>query len=136
MALSKKDRQTLFLKYEGCCAYCGTELPSRWHAEHVKSVKRIYHYVRGKGRVPTGKMRHPENDVIENMEPTCAPCNLDKKKMALARWRKRLLNTVDVLNRNYPIYKTAKRFGLVEETPCAIVFHFETKKNSAPLEAE
>lgn len=125
MALSKKERAELFMKYEGCCAYCGDPLQDRWHAEHIKAVRRIYKYVRGKGRVATGKMRNPENDVIENMNPTCPPCNLDKKKMSLETWRKRLENTLDVLMRNNNTYKHAKRFGLVVETPKKVIFHFE-----------
>lgn len=36
MALTKKQREKLRMKFGGRCAYCGCELPEKgWHAGHV-----------------------------------------------------------------------------------------------------
>lgn len=41
MALTKKQRAELRMKFGGRCAYCGCELPEKgWHADHVEAVRR------------------------------------------------------------------------------------------------
>lgn len=41
MALTKKQRAELRMKFGGRCAYCGCELPEKgWHADHVEAVLR------------------------------------------------------------------------------------------------
>ncbi len=38
MALTKKQREKLRMKFGGRCAYCGCELPEKgWHAGHVQA---------------------------------------------------------------------------------------------------
>lgn len=123
--LTTKERALLRTKFEGCCAYCGQELPARWHADHFKPILRHSVWRKGKGFVPTGKLSYPEHDILDNYMPSCAPCNLDKGSSLLEQWRERLSNVLDVLTRNYPTYGHAKRFGLIQETPHPIVFHFE-----------
>ncbi len=41
MALTKKQRAELRMKFGGRCAYCGCELGEKWHADHVKPVIRF-----------------------------------------------------------------------------------------------
>lgn len=67
MALTKKQRAELRMKFGGRCAYCGCELGEKWHADHVKPVIRF-----------DGNMLHQERDDISNMVPACHPCNLHK----------------------------------------------------------
>ncbi len=41
MALTKKQREKLRMKFGTSCAYCGCELPEKgWHADHVQAVLR------------------------------------------------------------------------------------------------
>lgn len=41
MALTRKQREKLRMKFGGRCAYCGCELPEKgWHADHVQAVLR------------------------------------------------------------------------------------------------
>lgn len=35
-----KDRQAIFDKYGGRCAYCGCELQKGWHVDHIEAVVR------------------------------------------------------------------------------------------------
>ena len=117
MKPTKKQRLELHAKYDGRCAYCGIALDGKWHVDHLEPV----------GRNPrTRDMDYPERDVIGNMMPSCAPCNIDKHSMGLEGWRKRLNGLLDNLKRNNPTYRHALRFGLVKEQPDEIVFHFET----------
>ncbi|WP_155122461.1 HNH endonuclease [Burkholderia ubonensis] len=76
-------------------------------------------------RFKSGPPTRPEHDVLENHMPACAPCNIDKHAMPLEAWRAKLSRTLDVLNRNYPTYRHACRFGLLTETPAPIIFYFE-----------
>ncbi|HCS2340565.1 TPA: HNH endonuclease, partial [Shigella sonnei] len=55
MALTKKQRAELRMKFGGRCAYCGCELGEKWHADHVKPVIRF-----------DGNMLHQERDDISN----------------------------------------------------------------------
>lgn len=119
MKLTKVQRESLRMKFGGKCAYCGCDLPERWHADHLEAVYREWWK-------PNGGMEKPENDTIENMMPSCPPCNIDKHAGTLEGWRAKLSRTLDVLNKNQPTYRHAVRFGLVQEKPKPITFYFET----------
>lgn len=125
MRLTKAQREQLRMKFDGKCAYCGQPLPERWHADHVLPVVRELKWESGKGPRPTGKVHRPENDTIENMMPSCPPCNIDKHNLSIEQWRAKLQNSTDVLSRNNPTYRHAIRFGLLQEVATTITFHFE-----------
>ncbi|MBN3815167.1 HNH endonuclease [Paraburkholderia sp. Se-20369] len=133
--LTKAEREMVRQMFGGRCAYCGVELLERWHADHFEPVRRdltIVQTERG-ARWQTGAPTWPERDVFENFMPSCAPCNIDKHAMSLEEWRKKLSQTLQVLNRNYPTYRHARRFGLVTETAAPIVFYFERVAAGAVL---
>jgi 5-methylcytosine-specific restriction endonuclease McrA len=119
------DREAVRMKFGGRCAYCGEPLGARWHADHLEPVIRDAQYIKGKGFVATGVLLRPQNDRGENLMPACPPCNIDKGAYTLDGWRQKLSNATDVLSRNNPTYRHAKRFGLLIETGAAVVFYFE-----------
>lgn len=127
MALTKLQRADLKNKYGGLCAYCGTALTDKWHADHLIPIRREVCFERGKGFY-SGAPERPELDVIENMMPACPPCNIDKHAMSLEDWRLKLQRSCGVLSRSSSTYRHAFRFGLIVETGRQIVFHFETVK--------
>lgn len=124
MKLNKQERETLRGMFGGLCAYCGTLLGDRWHADHVERVERKL--ARVNGRVVCTKESHrPHLDTIDNMMPACPPCNIDKHTLTIEAWRLKLQDACGVLTRNQPTYRHALRFGLVVETKANVVFHFE-----------
>ena len=123
MALKKKERESLKQKYGGRCAYCGEVLGDKWHADHIEPIVRNDFYV--KGAAPT----HPEKDVVENMNPACVPCNIDKHSMSLETWRGVISRTNDVLLRDNATFRRAVRYKLVELQTSHVVFYFETLTN-------
>lgn len=125
MKLTKAQRHTLFAMFDGRCAYCGEPLGDRWHADHVLPVERKLTFHRGRGLVATGELHRPENDRFENLMPACPPCNIDKHSSPLEAWREKLARSLEVLARNQPTYRHARRFGLLCETPQPVVFYFE-----------
>lgn len=128
MKLTKAQRAALREKFDGLCAYCGCKLEDRWHADHIEAVERKLEFVHEGHSMrmrATGEVYRPERDCIDNLNPSCAPCNIDKHAMTLEDWRRKLQNAADVLRRNQPTYRHALRYGLVQETGARVVFHFE-----------
>lgn len=125
MKLSKSQRAALREKFGGRCAYCGEELGDRWHADHIEYVERELVFVPGKGVVSTGRMLRPERDTLENLNPACAPCNLDKHSLTLEAWRALMQRSNEVLMRDVSTFRRAVRYGLVELKATPIVFYFE-----------
>jgi len=125
--LTKAEREQVRQKYGGRCAYCGEPLQARWHADHFEPVLRRTEIARKDGRAywKSGPPTRPERDVAANHMPSCPPCNIDKHAMSLQSWREKLARTLEVLNRNYPTFRHAVRFGLVQETNHPITFYFE-----------
>jgi len=135
------------MKFGGKCAYCGCDLPEKgWHADHVEPVYREWWKstkwwkeahgtkwsVNEAGNleqhaVPLEKpgFERPENDTLENLFPSCVPCNLDKHASPLEVWRQQLEGRVDVCRRNYSAFRHAERFGLVQQIHKPVVFWFE-----------
>jgi len=125
-ALSKVQRAALREKYGGRCAYCGNPLADKWHADHVDPV------VRGdwfkKGSAPD----YPERHTIDNMNPSCPPCNIDKHSMRLDDWRGVIERSNDVLARDVSTFRRAVRYGLVSLRNEPVMFFFE--RMESPIE--
>lgn len=82
--MKKSDRDIIFSKYNGHCAYCGCELKKSWHVDHIKPIVRNSKWSREKGRFEqTGTCRKPENNVFENYNPSCASCNIQKNSFTV-----------------------------------------------------
>lgn len=127
MRLSTTQRQQVFAKFGGKCAYCGCDLPARWHADHLDPVRRRARWDSERGYVQTGELDRPENDNLDNMMPACARCNISKGTLTLDQWREWIVGHVKALNAHHTPYNIAKAFGLIVETGISVVFHFEAK---------
>jgi hypothetical protein len=131
MKLTKAQRAALREKFGGRCAYCGQPLGDKWHADHIEPVERKMKYVSGIGLVSTGEMHRPHRDTVENMNPACPPCNIDKHSMTLEDWRGMIARSNDVLTRDVSTFRRAVRYGLVTLAPKPVVFYFETLEAAA-----
>lgn len=130
--VSKAMRERIRMLFGGRCAYCGIELPAKWHVDHVKPVIRQFsHYENGR-LVPTGNVSRPENECEDNLFPACVACNIDKATYSLDGWRQKLENSCDVLGKRSAMYKHGVRFGVITETRKPIVFYFETLQEPTP----
>lgn len=125
MKLTKAQRAELKMKFCGHCAYCGELLGDKWHADHIEAVKRDIVHVGG-GKLVSGEMTRPHNHTIENMNPSCVACNINKSSMPLESWRKMIAHYRDVqLLRDSTHARHLIRFGLIEIKPNPVVFYFE-----------
>jgi hypothetical protein len=128
--MKKTDRQKIFNKYGGRCAYCGCELQKGWHVDEIEPIRRNWEYVEGKDGYNTVKRYtdciHPERLHIDNQNPSCASCNINKHSESLEQFRKNIAAYMKHLNEISTQYKIAKRYGLVVETGKPVMFYFET----------
>lgn len=132
MALTRKHRERLRMKFGGRCAYCGCVLPEKgWHADHVQAVLRksercMKAAEKGIFRLKTtGEVFRPEADCPENIFPSCAPCNLLKTTYSLEMFRKQVSLQVERGRRSSVNFRTAERFGLISVVNKPVVFWFE-----------
>ncbi len=131
-----KRRDRIKAKFLGKCAYCGDPLGDRWHVDHKDAIVREMKWSREEGKLkPTGKCGQPQNKTEDNEYPACIPCNMNKSSLPLEYWRKQIASRLAALNERSTDYKTAKRFGLVEESPKAVVFWFEAVAWGAKFES-
>lgn len=126
MKLTKKQREILFQKYGGKCAYCGFDLQKGWHADHIEAVIRNSHWNPKTYRWEfDGTYVNPEKNHIDNMNPSCASCNINKHQLTIEQFRDLIQNFVNSLNEYTVQYKIAKRYGLIKETEKKVRFYFE-----------
>jgi 5-methylcytosine-specific restriction endonuclease McrA len=126
--LKKAEREAVFQKFDGHCAYCAEQLPDKgWHADHMLPVGRITRYCTAKRRyIYTGVSRNPQNDNLENLVPACKSCNLLKRDMSIEQFRTLLQNFTRSLTRDDVRYRAAKRFSTIVETEIPVIFLFES----------
>lgn len=106
--LTKAERQTVYDKCSGHCAYCGCDLAyGDMQVDHVDAV------ARGGG------------DDMENWLPACRPCNYYKSTLTLDDFRECISRWPGNLMRDSVTYRNAVRFGVVTPTPHNVVFYFE-----------
>ena len=124
--MKKADRQIIFNKYNGHCAYCGCELQRGWHVDEIEPIKRNYKYNKNSGVfVSDGTCRHPERLNIDNQNPSCPSCNINKHSMDLEEFRRLIKGFMKHLNEVNTQYKIAKRYELVTENDIDVKFYFE-----------
>lgn len=104
----KPNREMIKNKYGGRCAYCGVVLGERWCVDHI-----------------TPKHRGGTDDA-ENLNPSCARCNIWKSVYTLDEFRAEIAAQPKRLARNAN-WRLACDFGLVRETGNRVLFYFEER---------
>lgn len=113
--IRKKDRDTVFAKFDGLCAYCGDPLVKGWHVDHIEPMVSNM----------DGTHKYPERNILQNYNPACASCNILKSSYPMEEFRRIITGFINSLNLRNTQYKFAKRYGLVKELPVKVRFHFE-----------
>ena len=107
-ALTRATRKLVYKKYGGHCAYCGKQIP--YEEMQVDHVQPIY--------------RGGTNDV-DNLLPSCHPCNFYKDSMELEEFRKRLQGIPQLLMEQDFSYRMAVAHGLICRDRRKVKFYFE-----------
>ncbi|WP_410517778.1 HNH endonuclease (plasmid) [Pantoea allii] len=110
MKLTKRKREELRKTYEGCCAFCGMELPEQgWSAEHIGEK-----YVKG------------------GLVTVCTECRTSKGNLSPERYRVALTEQLERAQRHSSNLRQALRFGLVIAVKKPVKFWFECISEEQP----
>ena len=119
----KVNRKEIYDLFGGHCAYCGIELKNEsgkyMHIDHVDPLRRNWF-----DKVNKGSCLNPENDVKENLFPSCPKCNNYKGSLDIESFRSWVANTPKVLGK-LTAYNNALRFGMIEVKEWDKKFFFE-----------
>ena len=114
--LTKAERQAVYDKMGGHCAYCGCEMCiSEIQVDHVIPMELYEAYA------AIGQDLNDE----KNLLPACRSCNNYKHSLTLEKFRAAIERMPTVLARDSVTYRNAVRFGMVTPTPKSVVFYFE-----------
>lgn len=119
----KINRQEVYDKCEGHCAYCGNEITiKQMQVDHKEPLFRnhtdeqLKWYKRERG-----------TDDMDNLLPSCARCNKWKDTFTLEKFREIVQTSIDRLERDTPNFRLARDYGLIEVKQNPVVFYFERK---------
>lgn len=105
--LSNTERQKIYDKCKGHCAYCGCELEYRdMQVDHV---------------IP---LRRGGSDDVDNMLPACRSCNHYKATLTADEYKEYVSRIPDRLHRDSIPYQVGERFGIIRSNRDAR-FYFE-----------
>lgn len=134
--MTKTDRQKVYDKYKGKCAYCGCLLEKGWHVDELLPVRRLYDNKWNTEKRKWDKVfigyEHPERMNIKNQNPACASCNINKHSMSLEEFRQQIKGFMKHLNEVSTQFKIAKRYCLVRENDIPVIFYFEALEYCNP----
>ena len=120
--LSKSDRETIYAKYNGHCAYCGAEIKiGQMQADHLIPMMFYETYL----------TQGIDIDSLENLMPSCRSCNNYKHSLTIEKFREAVARFTDVLLRDNVTYRNAVRFGQIKPTPHPVIFYFEKEADHA-----
>lgn len=104
------NRKAVYAKYNGHCAYCGTELEYKeMEVDHI---------------VPIAEWG--EDNRMINLNPSCKLCNNFKRDKPLCDFRAELINIHNAISIYYMV-KVASKYGLIKIKPFNGKFYFEKK---------
>ncbi len=119
----KINRQEVYDKCDGHCAYCGKEITfKQMQVDHIKPLYR-------NDNVTTLESWGVERgtDDMDNLLPSCARCNRWKSTFSLEMFRKEIELQIERLNNYNNNYRMAKDYGLISENNNKVIFYFEKK---------
>lgn len=121
-----KKRQSIFNKSSGHCWYCGSDLNgTKWQADHFYPVIRV-----------DGKMLYPELDTLDNLVPSCAPCNNFKTSANIEGFRFMVAEQFKNVPRGSTGMRQLVRLGLVDMSEKPVKFWFEQQGLKVKSELE
>lgn len=122
MKISKQQREIVFQKFNGKCAYCGCELQKGFHIDHIQPA--FHNWSDEDVKLHLKKDRGL--DVIENYNPACPRCNRWKSTWNTEQFRNEISKQIERLKRDSPQFRMAIDYGLIQETKIEVKFYFET----------
>ena len=123
--MTKNERQIVFDKYGGKCAYCGCELQKGWHIDHIEPA---YHNWSDEDVKRHLKQERGLN-IIENYNPACPRCNRWKGTWSIEQFRNEISLQIERLERDSAPFRMARDYGLINTADIEVKFYYETLSN-------
>jgi 5-methylcytosine-specific restriction endonuclease McrA len=122
--VKKINREEIYNKCNGHCAYCGVEITiKQMQVDHIEPHWRTLTETQAqKSKIKKGSHE------IENLNPSCSRCNKWKSTYSLESFRNVIETSLVRLERDTPNFRLARDYGLLTETPKRIKFYFEIIK--------
>ena len=112
--LTKKQREEVYNKYEGHCAYCGSVIKyEEMQVDHFAP-----YYLFG------------DNIQLSNLMPACRQCNFRKSSLTIEKFRQELQLTADRLRRDNFMFRLAEKYNIVQVSDDPIQFYYERQQKS------
>lgn len=112
MPISKKNRESVYQKYGGRCAYCGRKIAYKdMQVDHFRPIR-------------AWNTENAGADNIANLMPSCRMCNHYKRANSLETFRRYIEEIPRKLRDNY-IFKIGIAYGNIVENEKPIAFYFE-----------
>lgn len=136
--MKKGERQKVFEKCDGRCAYCGCELNDKWQVDHI--VSRNYFWL-------IDPLDMTSVNCMSNYNPSCKECNhykrshtledvgssigfrsyMKKFHIRLGRLPKKTMRSKTLKTKMY-MQIIADKYGITADKPFSGIFYYETIK--------
>ena len=117
----KINRNEVYKKYSGHCAYCGKELKFKeMQVDHIKAKSTN----KPIGKDIYGNFVYAGNDDIINLNPSCRRCNHYKRAESLEYFRSMIKSIHERIHDKY-IVRVAEDYGIVQYQKWDGLFYFE-----------
>jgi 5-methylcytosine-specific restriction endonuclease McrA len=124
MVKKKINREEIYNKCNGHCAYCGVEITiKQMQVDHIEP----HWHTLTETQAQKSKIKKGSHE-IENLNPSCSRCNKWKSTYSLESFRNVIETSLVRLERDTPNFRLARDYGLLTETPKRIKFYFELIK--------
>ena len=123
--MTKNERQIVFDKYGGKCAYCGSKLQKGWHVDHIEPA---FHNWSDEDIKLHLKQDRGEN-TIENYNPACPRCNRWKGTWSIEQFRNEISLQIERLERDSAPFRMARDYGLIKTSEIEVKFYYEVCSN-------
>ena len=119
--VSKKKREVVYSKFKGRCAYCGNKLEySKMHVDHIQPLYRNSTQIE---LDRYGVIKGTNN--IDNLNPSCATCNISKSTFTVEKWRLEIKLKVGRVRSSNSNIRLLESFGILKYTNKEVKFYFE-----------
>ena len=130
----KIDREQIFQKFSGKCAYCGHKMKIvDMQIDHIIPKSTYHFHIETRHKVPSflSHLKYEDVNHVDNLFPSCQVCNLRKLNYSLEDFRKEVSELVSILESKSQTYKLAKRYNFVKTKRVKPVkFYFENEQEN------
>lgn len=120
--MKKADRQKVFDKFNGKCAYCGCDLVlDNFQVDHIWPKARYHKFIHQR----YGNHEPHEFEEIGNLNPSCRECNYEKRSKGIELFRRDMSRKLIQLKRVFN-FRIALKYGQIQITESPIKFYYET----------